>query len=64
MTTITDKTNSLRRFLVRATLLGAVVTVGFVGMLTMDRIGRQLPLSTCAECSLGAGDDMAAILRE
>jgi hypothetical protein len=71
MTTITDKTNGLRRFLVRTTLFGAVVTVSFVGMLTIDRTDRQLAFSTCAECSQGAGsgdrgsgDDMAAILRE
>jgi hypothetical protein len=52
----------------RTALFGAVVTVGFVGMVTTD---RQLASSTCAECSQGAGsgdrgsgDDIAAILRE
>ena len=75
MTTISfsHKTNGLRRFLVGTALFGAVVTVGFGGMLTIDRIDRQLAFlerqlafSTCAECSQGAGsgDDMAAILRE
>jgi hypothetical protein len=59
-----DKIAGLRRFLVHAALFLAVVTVGFAGLLTID---RQLASSTCdAECSQGAGsgDDMAAILRE
>jgi hypothetical protein len=62
MTTISLSDN----FLISTTLFGAVVTVGLVGMLTIDRIDRQLTFSTCAECSQGAGsgDDMAAILRE
>ena len=65
---LSDKTAGLRRFLVHTALFGAVVIVGFVGMLTTD---RQLASSTRAECSQGAGsgdkgssDDMAAILRE
>ena len=71
MISLSDKIASLRRFLVHAALFGAVATVGFSGLLTID---RQLASSTCAECSLSPqlvdqtafayGDDMAAILRE
>ena len=63
MISLFDKIASLRRFLVHAALFAAVVTVGFSGLLTID---RQLASSICAVCSQGAGsgDDMAAILRE
>ena len=67
MTTISlsHKTVGLRRFIVFSAVFGAIVTVGFAGMLTTDRLVASL---TCAECSQGAGsgsgDDMAAILRE
>jgi hypothetical protein len=63
MISLSDKIASLRRLLVHAVLFGAVVTIGFSGLLTID---RQLVSSTCAECSQGAGsgDDTAAILRE
>jgi hypothetical protein len=63
MISLSDKIAGLRRFLVPAALFGAVLTVGFAGLLTID---RQLASSICAEWSQGAGsgDDMAAILRE
>jgi hypothetical protein len=72
MISLSDKIAGLRHFLVHAAIFGAVVTVGFSGLLTID---RQLASSTCAECSalspqlvdqtaFAYGDDMAAILRE
>jgi len=50
------KTVGLRRALLHAALFGAVTTVGFVGMLTIDRAERMstMDYSTCGgECSHG-----------
>jgi hypothetical protein len=50
------KTAGLRRVLLHAALFGAVTTVGFVGMLTIDRPERMstIAYSTCGgECSHG-----------
>jgi hypothetical protein len=59
MTTIrfSGKTAGLRRVLLHAALFAAVTTVGFAGMLTIDRqegLSTQT-YSTYAECSHGAG---------
>jgi hypothetical protein len=49
------KTAGLRRVLLHAALFGAVTTVGFVGMLTIERMST-IAYSTCGgECSNGPG---------
>ena len=59
------KTAGLRRVLLHAALFGAVTTVGFVGMLTIDRAERMstIAYSTCGgECPNGPGRaDLSAI---
>jgi hypothetical protein len=59
------KTAGLRRVLLHAALFGAVTTVGFVGMLTIDRAERMstIAYSTCGgECSNGPGQaDLSAV---
>ena len=50
------KTAGLRRVLLQAALFGAVTTVGFVGMLTVDRAERMVMIDTeCAGCSNALG---------
>ena len=59
------KTAGFRRVLLHAALFGAVTTVGFVGMLTIDRAERMSTIvySTCGgECSNGPGQaDLSAV---
>jgi hypothetical protein len=59
------KTAGLRRVLLHAALFGAVTTVGFLGMLTIDRAERMstIAYSTCGgECSNGPGQaDLSAV---
>ena len=59
------KTAGLRRVLLHAALFGAVATVGFVGMLTIERAERMstIAYSTCGgECSNGPGQaDLSAV---
>ena len=59
------KTAGLRRVLLHGALFGAVTTVGFVGMLTIDRAERMstIAYSTCGgECSSGPGQaDLSAV---
>jgi hypothetical protein len=71
MISLSDKIAGLRGFLVHAALFGAVVTVGFAGLLTIDRqltcaglMASATPVFTGTSCSQGAwsGDD--TILRE
>jgi hypothetical protein len=52
------KTAGVRRLLLHAALFGAVTTVGFVGMMTIDRLERMstIAYSRCGgECSDGPG---------
>ena len=59
------KTAGIRRVLLQAALFGAVTTIGFVGMLTIDRVERMstMAYSTCGgECSNGPGQaDLSAV---
>ena len=59
------KTAGIRRVLLQAALFGAVTTIGFVGMLTIDRAERMstMAYSTCGgECSNGPGQaDLSAV---
>jgi hypothetical protein len=46
------KTAGLRRVLLHVAVFGAVTTVGFVGIMTIDRPERMATLTySCAECS-------------
>jgi hypothetical protein len=48
------KTAGLRRVLLQAALFGAVTTVGFVGMLTVDRAERMVMIDTPGHAELSA----------